>query len=311
VRQASEQQGTGPSRLPDPAEISRAELSPAEAGRSELGVSQFGPDQGGPEDLGPADVARNVGRDMKVAVVIPAYQVEREITATLEGIPAWVERILVVDDASTDSTSQRVQASVDPRVRLIRHPKNRGVGAAIVTGYEAALEADADILVVMAGDNQMCPTDLEAVIGPIRTRQADYVKGNRLVHPEWRKMPLLRRWGTAYLARWTGLLSGLRIGDSQCGYTAISSNLARRIPLLETWPRYGYPGHLLLTISFAGGKVAEVPVRPVYRGERSGLRPYHVLWISLLVLGRALELLLRGTRTRGTPKSRHANALLS
>jgi glycosyltransferase involved in cell wall biosynthesis len=231
--------------------------------------------------------------NLKVAVVIPAYCVEGEIAATLRTLPPWVARVFVVDDASSDSTAKVVLGTADPRVSLLRHSENRGVGAAIVTGYEAALSEGAGVLVVMAGDNQMCPRDLERVIGPIVRGEADYVKGNRLQHPEWRKMPFLRRLGSSFLALWTNWLGGLAIGDSQCGYTALRSSTARAIPLDELWPRYGYPGHLLLTLHAFGARIAEVPVRPVYQGERSGLRPYHVAWIAALVLARAISLRLR------------------
>jgi len=95
------------------------------------------------------------------------------------------------------------------------------------------------------------------------------------------------------LSEITSRLSGLRIGDSQCGYTALSRKAAEQIPLSELWPRYGYPGHLLLTLAQAGLRVSEVPVRPIYQGERSGLRPWHVLYIAGVVCARALTLKLR------------------
>lgn len=235
----------------------------------------------------------------KVAVIVPAFCVEREIVATLDGIPSWVEHIFVVDDASTDRTRSLVEAHSDPRVRLISHLVNQGVGAAIRSGYDAALAEGSQVLVVMAGDNQMCPSDLRRVVAPVATGQADYVKGNRLIHPAWRKMPLLRRMGTRFLATWTNLLGGLSIGDSQCGYTALSAKAARSLPLAELWPRYGYPGHFLLTLAAHGALIDEVPVRPVYRSEKSGLRPYHVLYIAALVLARALVLVFRKRGPKG------------
>lgn len=228
-----------------------------------------------------------------VAVIIPCYCVEERIQQTLTGIPGWVELVVVVDDKSTDRTLEVARAAADSRTVILEHEVNRGVGAAIVSGYEYALSRGANVLVVMAGDNQMCPSDLPRLLEPIESGRADYVKGNRLVHPEWRRMPALRRLGTRFLAWLTNRLSGLAIGDSQCGYTALSRRAAERIPLAELWPRYGYPGHLLLTLAKAGLRVSEVPVRPVYQGERSGLRPWHVLWIAAIVCSRALTLKLR------------------
>lgn len=229
----------------------------------------------------------------RVAVIIPCYCVEDRIQQTLTGVPSSVELIVVVDDKSTDRTLEVAHKAADHRTIIVEHDENRGVGAAILSGYECALSRGADVLVVMAGDNQMCPSDLPRLLEPIERGQADYVKGNRLLHPEWQKMPVLRRLGTRFLAWLTSRLSGLRIGDSQCGYTALSRKAAEQIPLSELWPRYGYPGHLLLTLAQAGLRVSEVPVRPIYQGERSGLRPWHVLYIAGVVCARALTLKLR------------------
>ena len=96
-----------------------------------------------------------------IAVVVPAHNEEGLITATLQGIPSFVDRIYVVDDASTDATAERARSVDDPRVEVIVHPENRGVGAAIVTGYKRALAERMDATAVMAGDNQMDPDELE------------------------------------------------------------------------------------------------------------------------------------------------------
>lgn len=229
----------------------------------------------------------------RVAIIIPAYLVEDRIQATLAGIPAWVDAIFVVDDKSPDQTLLRAREVSSERIEIIEHSTNRGVGAAIVSGYSRALSRGADVLVVMAGDNQMCPADLPDVIEPIVSGRADYVKGNRLVHKDFRQMPRIRRIGTSVLAWLTRKLSGLEIGDSQCGYTALSRRAALSIPLKELWPRYGYPGHLLLTLADARMRVAEVPVRPIYQGERSGLRPWHLLWIAMILIARATTLRTR------------------
>ena len=115
----------------------------------------------------------------KVAVVVPCFREARLIERTLAGMPVFVDLIVVVDDASDDGTSQVVLGVTDPRVQLVVHAQNRGVGAAIVTGYRAALAADCDVLVVMAGDAQMAPEDLSRVVEPIALGRASYVKGNR------------------------------------------------------------------------------------------------------------------------------------
>ena len=214
-----------------------------------------------------------------MAVIVPCFNEARLVGRTLRRIPDWVDTVLAVDDASRDATAEAIGAASDPRVILIRHQVNRGVGAAIATGYRAALERQADILVVMAGDDQMDPADLPRLIAPIIAGAADYVKGNRFVHPEATRMPWLRRVGGSFLSWVTRAASGLQVDDTQCGFTALSAVAARRLPLDQLWPRFGYPNDLLLLLAARGLRVQEVPVRPVYADETSGIRPWHLVQI--------------------------------
>lgn len=168
----------------------------------------------------------------KVAVVVPAYREALLIGRMLAGVPAFVDRIFVVDDASDDATGEVALAVPDPRITLVRHPVNQGVGAAIATGYAAAFEAGADVAVVMAGDGQMDPEDLPALLAPITHGRADYAKGNRLAWPGAAgRMPLARFVGNHVLSVLTALATGLAIQDSQCGYTALSRRAAEVLPL--------------------------------------------------------------------------------
>src|SRR4051794_142391 len=115
-----------------------------------------------------------------VAVVVPAHDEEALIAATLQGVPGFVDRIFVVDDSSTDDTVARARSVGDPRVEVIVHEHNRGVGAAIVTGYKRALSERLDATAVMAGDNQMDPDELEGLALPVVRSELDYAKANRL-----------------------------------------------------------------------------------------------------------------------------------
>lgn len=219
-------------------------------------------------------------RSLRVAVVVPAYNESRKIAATVETIPDFIDHIIVIDDCSADDTSARA-ATGDARVEVIRHRENRGVGAAITTGYRRALELPVDVAVVMAGDGQMDPRDLPALLDPIASGDAEYVKGNRFLHPEiWKAMPASRIVGNVVLSAVTRVTSGYRhVFDSQCGYTAMHRSALERIDLDELWTRYGYPNDLLSRLRVANARVADVRVRPIY-GEH---------WRSGINLGTALH----------------------
>ena len=115
---------------------------------------------------------------------MPAYDEEGLVVETLRGIPDFVDRVYVVDDASSDETGARAREVSDPRVEVIRHDRNRGVGAAIVTGYRRALEEEIDVTCVMAADNQMDSAELRSLVEPVAWGETDYAKANRLVTGE-------------------------------------------------------------------------------------------------------------------------------
>ncbi len=231
----------------------------------------------------------------KVAVVVPCFREARLIERTLSGIPDFVDLIVVVDDDSDDGTAEVVRAAADARVQLVIHDENRGVGAAIVSGYRAALQARCDVLAVMAGDAQMAPEDLASVVAPVALGHASYVKGNRFRHTRRSEMPLARRFAGRILALATRIATGLSVDDCQCGYTAISRAAALRLPLGDLWPRFGYPNDLLGMMAARGLDVLEVPVRPVYADEQSGVRAWHAFSILGLIVRRYLrERTLRG-----------------
>jgi glycosyltransferase involved in cell wall biosynthesis len=225
----------------------------------------------------------------RVAVVIPAYCEARLIQRTLLSLPSFVDDVYVVDDCSTDATVSAARACGDARLRVLRHERNRGVGATIVTGYRAALGDHADVVAVMAGDAQMHPDDLEAVVRPVALGDADYVKGNRFTSELRRHMPWARRSAGKVLSALTRWASGLSVDDCQCGYTAIGRHALHVLPLDEVWPRFGYPNDLLLLLAEHRLRVGEVSVRPVYADERSGIRPWHALVIVGLIARRVLE----------------------
>jgi glycosyltransferase involved in cell wall biosynthesis len=213
----------------------------------------------------------------RVAVVVPAHDEERLIATTLGGIPGFVDRIIVVDDGSGDATAERVRSFGDSRVELVVHERNRGVGAAIVTGYKRALEEELDVVCVMAGDNQMDPDDLEALVRPVARGEVDYAKANRLFTGQaWELIPRTRYLGNAVLSMLTKIASGYwHVADSQSGYTAIGKDTLRLLDLDRVYTYYGFPNDLLVHLNIVNARVRDFPSRPVYGvGERSGIR-YH------------------------------------
>ena len=214
-----------------------------------------------------------VFRQLRVAVVVPAFNEAAQIDDTLAGMPAWLDAVIIVDDASRDATAARARAAC-ARADVISHPANRGVGGAIATGYRRALAIGADVAVVMAGDGQMDPADLPALLAPIADGHADYVKGNRfLVSAVWREMPASRIVGNLLLSAATRVTSGYRhVFDSQCGYTAIHRRTIAALDLDALWARYGYPNDLLSRLHVVGARVVDVPVRPIYGAHwKSGI----------------------------------------
>jgi glycosyltransferase involved in cell wall biosynthesis len=236
-----------------------------------------------------------------VIVVVPARNEAPRIGEVLRTLPPFVDRVIVVDDGSDDATEEAVARVTDTRISLVRHATPRGVGAAIAAGYRAALTLAGnpnDAFVVMAGDGQMDPSDLACVAGPIVRGEAGYTKGNRFEGDRaWHTMPLGRRIAGEILSRATGLATGLRIHDSQCGYTGLARWACAALDLDALWPRYGYPNDLLGQLAARRIPVREVIVRPIYRGEPSGVRPWHVARIAWLLgriaIGRLPESVLR------------------
>jgi glycosyltransferase involved in cell wall biosynthesis len=211
----------------------------------------------------------------RVAVVVPAYDEEHLVVETLRGIPELVDRIYVVDDASRDGTGERARELDDPRVEVIRHERNGGVGAAIASGYRRALEEEIDVTCVMAADNQMDGAELEGLAGPVARGEVEYAKANRLVSGEaWKVIPRTRYLGNAVLSLLTKIASGYwHVADSQAGYTALSLEALRRLDLDRLYPRYGFPNDLLVHLNVQNARVRDVPSRPIYDvGETSGIK---------------------------------------
>ena len=211
----------------------------------------------------------------RVSVVVPAHNEEKLIAETIRGIPQFVDRIYVVDDQSTDGTVEAVRTLGDPRVELIEHERNLGVGGAIITGYKQARDDKMIVTAVMAADAQMDPGDLEMLAGAVARGDVDYAKANRLFTGQaWEVIPRYRYLGNAVLSLLTKIASGYwHVADSQSGYTAISLPYLELLDLDRIYQRYGFPNDLLVHLNVWNARVRDYPSRPIYGvGERSGIR---------------------------------------
>ncbi len=223
----------------------------------------------------------------KIGVAVPAYNEERLIGETLKGIPEYVDGIYVVDDCSKDRTSEVVKSFTDTRVVLIRHGKNKGVGGAITTAYKKALEDNVDIVVVMAGDNQMDPDKLMALLTPIMEGRADYTKGNRLINPKFRKgMSAWRAFGNYILTFLNKIASGYwHVDDPQNGYTAISRKALGLLNLDKIYQGYAFENDMLVKLNVHDAMVVSIPIPARYGNEKSKIKyPQFIARTSLFFL---------------------------
>lgn len=210
----------------------------------------------------------------KLAVVIPCYQVKEHILQTLSGIPDLIDLIICVDDACPEGSGSLVErTATDPRIQVLRHDHNMGVGGAMVTGYRRALEVGAQIVIKMDGDGQMDPALLPRIVQPILERQADYVKGNRFfVLEDLAQMPRHRVIGNAILSFMSKFSSGYwQVFDPTNGYTAIHHTALSLIPLHKLHRGYFFESDLLFRLSTIRGVVTDMPHRALYGSERSGI----------------------------------------
>jgi len=229
------------------------------------------------------------GSTALVAVVIPSHRVRRHILDVIDAVPPFVRRIYVVDDECPDNSGEHVQRECrDSRVRVLRHTENQGVGGAVMTGYQAAIDEGMDIIVKIDGDGQMDPAQIPSFVQPILIGEADYTKGNRFFELERvRAMPGMRLFGNAVLSFLTKLSSGYwDIFDPTNGYTAIHASVAKRLPFAKISRRYFFETDMLFRLNTLRAVVVDVPMWARYADEISGLKVSKVFGEFLLKHGR-------------------------
>lgn len=254
-----------------------------------------------------------------VGVVIPAYNEAGFISDVIDTVPEFVDKVIVVDDCSTDgtwteikqhvATSEATEATseagqvvatdgsgmaissgdsfLDRRLVPVRHETNRGRGGAVKTGYRLAVMAGMDVIAVMDGDGQMDPDDLDRIVEPVAAGRADYAKGNRLVSRDHcSEMSGWRLFGNVLLTLLTKIASGhWSIRDPQNGYTAISAEALEAISVSELYEDYGFLNDLLIRLGARDLRVVDVPMEAIYGDESSGIEySSFVPGLSMLLL---------------------------
>lgn len=217
-----------------------------------------------------------------VSVVVPVYNEKNNITKVIETMPSFVDKVIVVDDASTDNTREIVKkiAKKNRKVVLLTHPANQGVGGAIVSGYKYSRQKKFHATAVMAGDGQMNPHELRSLVTPIINSEADYSKGNRYLYGDaWKTIPKVRYLGNAVLSMLTKIASGYWwVADSQTGYTVISRWGLEHLNLDALYTDYGFPNDMLVKLNAIDARVSEIPIEPIYgQGEKSKMKIVKVI----------------------------------
>jgi glycosyltransferase involved in cell wall biosynthesis len=224
----------------------------------------------------------------KIGIAVPAHNEEGFILKTLSGIPDYVDRIYVCNDASIDKTQDKVLERMknDDRIFLINHQKNTGVGGAIVDCHKKALEEGMSIVTVMAGDDQMDPAYLPSLLDPLIDGKAEYTKGNRLYSKEAASgMSKWRMTGNKVLTIMTKFVTGnWNVDDPQNGYTAITADALRKLPLDEMYKGYLFENDMLVKLNAYHQRIVDVPIPARYGSEKSGIRYYSFITKGLVFM---------------------------
>lgn len=207
-------------------------------------------------------------------MLVRAHNEERHIAEVITTMPPFIDRIIIVDDASVDGTADEIARVGDPRVTYIRHETNLGPGATLADAYKAALATDTEVMVTMDGDGQMDPRFLPALLKPILEDGVDFTKGDRLFSGSSHKgMPAHRLFGNHVLTWMTRMATGYwHVTDSQNGYTAMRRSAAEEIDWDDIVSGYSVENDVLARLAIAKRKVQDVPIVAVYGDEVSGIK---------------------------------------
>ncbi len=214
----------------------------------------------------------------KIVALIPAYQEADHIAAVVRRVRAQLNSVLVVDDGSSDCTTEN---AVEAGAEVITHLRNSGKGAALKTGLKILLERGFEYVVMLDGDGQHVPEEIDRFLSVAAETSAGIIIGNRMM--DTRRMPLLRRLTNRFMSSQISRLCGQSIPDTQCGFRMVRRDV---IPsLFCESDSYDYETEMLLIASWAGHRVVSVPVSTIYASEKSKIRPFRdgIRFVKLLL----------------------------
>ena len=219
---------------------------------------------------------------LSIAAVVPCYREKHQIMTVLSKFDVLINHIIVIDDACPEKTGEFVRENAnDPRIQVVIHEKNLGVGGATISGYQKAFELGADIIVKVDGDGQMDPAMIHTLVQPILRGEADYAKGNRFYRLNGlAKMPGVRLFGNLVLSFASKMSSGYwKIFDPTNGFTAIHQKVAKELALDKISNDYFFESDMLFQLNIARAVVADVPIQAIYGEENSSLKISRILFL--------------------------------
>ncbi len=201
-----------------------------------------------------------------VAAVIPAYLEEKHIGDVVRRTLRQLDNVLVIDDGSADATATTAR---NAGAEVVVHPQNRGKGESIKTGLRRWLDRNLNYVVVLDGDGQHLPEEIERFLEAASSKRAELLIGTRM--KDVREMPLLRRLVNRYMSNKISRLCGQQIPDTQCGFRMVHRSV---IPdLLGGAERFDYETEMLILASRKCCRVESVPISTVYSDEVSSIHP--------------------------------------
>jgi glycosyltransferase involved in cell wall biosynthesis len=234
----------------------------------------------------------------RIAVIIPCYKVRDHVLKVIEKIPSYVDGIICIDDCCPEHSGSHIKKNCsDQRVTVLFNSSNTGVGGAVIRGYRHCMENGLfDVLVKIDGDNQMDPAGIEDLTAPIIAGCADYCKGNRFFSFSVIKiMPVTRLIGNLGLTMLCRMSSGYwSIKDSTNGYTAISSDMLKRINLDKISRGYFFESDMLCSLYFKQAAVKEIDMEAKYGNEKSNIIIFSAFFLfSIMHARRFTERIIR------------------